>query len=120
MEYPKRNYIYDAVAVSAYDADTVRFDIDKGFGDWRHNEPMRLYGIDAPEMRGLEKVQGKIARDALRNLIIGKKVVVETFKDKKGKYGRYLVIIYLPMDDRSTLNVNDWLVSNGYAVQATY
>ena len=48
-------------------------------------------------------------------LILNKKVIVETIKDKKGKYGRYLAEIFL--DD---VNINDWLVINGYAEYKDY
>ena len=66
-------------------------------------------------MRGENKIKGKEARDALRNKLADKKIYLKTIKDKKGKYGRYLGIIYLGDE-----NINDWLVENGYAVTAVY
>lgn len=108
-------YEYKAKVIGAYDADTVTLDID--LGCWVHiaKEKCRLLGIDAPEMRGSEKEQGKIARDALRNLILGKEVTIKTTKDKRGKYGRLLVDIFI-----GEVHVNQWLVDNGYAVKAEY
>ena len=40
---------------------------------------------------------------------------VKTIKDKKGKYGRYLGIIYLGDE-----NINDWIVVNNYGITAEY
>lgn len=75
-----------------------------------------MYGINAPEMRGDEREQGLISRDALRAKIpAGVEVIIKTVQDKKGKYGRYLAEIYL--DD---LNINKWLVDDGYAVYKDY
>lgn len=106
-------YHYRALIVSAYDADTVRANIDFGFGQWAMNTPLRLSGINAPEMRGEEKPEGTIARDALRELILDQDVVIRTFKT--GKYGRYIADIYI--DD---LHVNKWLVDNNYAIWKDY
>ena len=109
-------YFYRATIRSMYDADTVRVDWDLGAGTTIQNEPLRLFGINAPELRGDEREQGLISRDALRAKIPpGTEVIIETIKDKKGKYGRYLAEIYL--DD---LHVNKWLVDNGYAVYKEY
>lgn len=72
---------------------------------------LRLYGIDTPELRGVEKVEGKKVRDIVRGMILDKEVTINSFKDKQGKYGRYLATIVL----EDGLNVNQWLVENGYA-----
>ena len=53
-------------------------------------QKIRLLGINTPEVRGSEKSQGIISRDALRQRILGKVVIIKTSKDKKGKYGRWL------------------------------
>lgn len=81
------------------------------------SETVRLYGINAPEVRGSEKVAGLEARDALRNLVAGKKLRITTMKDKKEKYGRYLATVWT-LDDKGNpaININDWLVQNGHAV----
>lgn len=86
-------YEYRAIIVSNYDADTLRLDIDLGFGNWTKSQPVRLYGIDAPE---LDTPAGKAARDYVKTLLpAGSKVVITTFKDAKEKYGRYLAKITL-------------------------
>lgn len=116
MTVEKDLYHYRATIKSVYDADTIRVDWDLGAGILLKNEPLRLYGINAPEMRGDEREQGLISRDALRAKIpAGAEVIIKTVQDKKGKYGRYLAEIYL--DD---LNINKWLVDDGYAVYKDY
>lgn len=116
-------YEYRAVIVSVYDADTVRADIDLGFGIWKRNEPLRLLGLDAPEVRGEERELGLIARDALRERVLGKLVWLRTVKpttenfpgqDMKDKYGRFLATLW---DDQG--NVNQWMVDAGFAAPYT-
>lgn len=103
-------YAYKAEVTEVYDGDTITADVDLGFNTWRRDEKLRLFGIDAPEVRGEERPQGLISRDALRAKILGKDVIVCTIKDKTGKYGRYLAEIYL-----DGTNINAWLVENNYA-----
>jgi micrococcal nuclease len=117
----KLSYTYKAKIISVYDGDTVRADIDLGFGIENRGlngkgQSLRLYGINAPEMRGEQKKDGVKSRDRLRELILGKTLIIQTIKDKKGKYGRYLVKIQL---EDGTI-VNDLLVSEGLAVYKDY
>lgn len=85
---------YHARIVSVYDGDTVRADIDLGFGIWALNQPLRVHGIDTPE---LSVEDGKRAREFARGLLPDQtRVTMTTFKDKKEKFGRYLGQITLP------------------------
>jgi micrococcal nuclease len=91
-------YHYRVKVLSVYDGDTIRVQIDFGFGmTWSGNDGkgviIRLHGIDTPELRGEEKNDGLISRNRLREEILGKTVTLKTVKDKTGKYGRYLGII---------------------------
>jgi micrococcal nuclease len=87
-------YEYNAIVVSVYDGDTFRADVDLGFGTWLKNQPIRVHGIDTPE---LGTVEGKAARyEALLLLPVGSKVTLRTFKDAREKYGRYLGKVTLP------------------------
>ena len=112
-------YHYRAVVQSVYDGDTCTVDIDLGLNVWVRKEKLRLYGINAPEMRGAEKEAGKKSRDFLRQQIDGKEIFIQTIKDKKGKYGRYLANIWLKKDG-DWININELLVSEGYAVYKAY
>ena len=79
---------YNARIRTVYDGDTLRADIDLGFGTWLFNQPIRLYGIDTPEM-GSDA--GKAAREFVRTLLPeGVPVTIKTYKDRREKYGRYL------------------------------
>jgi micrococcal nuclease len=91
-------YHYRAIVTDVYDGDTVTVDIDLGFHVWVRGEKIRLAHIDAPELKGDTKVAGKAAGDFLRELILNKKVIIQTIKapdgaDTKEKFGRYLGVI---------------------------
>ena len=109
------DYKYSAFVESVYDGDTITISIDCGFGIVLKKQKIRLYGINTPEVRGEERELGLISRDRLREKILNKNIVIETIKDKKGKYGRYLGIIYYEGE-----NINDWLVKNNLAKIANY
>jgi len=111
----KVNYVYKAKVVKIYDGDTVTLDIKLGCFVTLENEKCRLMGIDTPEMRGDDKARGKLARDFLRNMILGQEVTVKTYLDKTGKYGRLLVDIY-----HNGVFINEFLVTSGYAVHREY
>ena len=113
-------YHYQAVVTEVYDGDTVTVDLDLGFHVWVRGQKIRLAHIDAPELKGDTKSQGKAAGDFLRELLLNKNVIIQTIKgpsggDKQEKYGRYLGVVWL-----DGVNVNDELVSKGYAVHREY
>lgn len=117
----KRNllmYIYKAIVIKVYDGDTITVNIDLGFGVSK-TERLRLYGINTPEVRGTERIEGLKSRDWLRTLILNKEIIVKTYRDKKGKYGRYLADIYIE-SDTGTININDWLVRENLAEHKIY
>lgn len=113
-------YFYKAVITSVYDGDTCTVDIDLGLSTWIRGEKVRLYRINAPELRGAEREAGLLARDFLRGQIEGKKVLIQTIKDRKEKFGRYLAEIWLEADDGSRVNINDLLVQQGHAIYQEY
>jgi micrococcal nuclease len=113
-------YHYRATVTDVYDGDTCTVDIDLGLKTWVRGEKVRLYRINAPELRGVERPKGLKSRDFLREQIDGKDVIIQTIKDRKGKYGRYLAEIWLQADDGEAININDLLVKNGFAVYKDY
>ena len=108
-------YYYRAVITEVYDGDTVTADVDLGFSVWIRGERLRLARIDAPEVRGDDKEAGFAARDFLRDLILDKPIIVQTIRDGKGKYGRYIAELWLDGE-----NINDRLVAEGHAVYREY
>ena len=103
---------YDEIAhiEKVYDGDTITVDVDLGFGIMFKGQKIRLIRINAPEIRGSERESGLKSRDALRSLISNKWVILKTYKDKKGKYGRWLAEVFI-----NETCVNDWLISEGLA-----
>lgn len=91
-------------------------DIHLGFDVTLQNQKVRLYGINTPELRGITKVQGGIARDTLTSLLFNREIILESRKDSKEKYGRYLGILHTLQDDGTWLNVNQHLIECGVAI----
>ena len=109
------SYEYKATVTKVYDGDTITVDIDLGFGVQLNGQKIRLYGINAPEVRGDSKAAGIAARDWLREKILGRQVTIQTHKDKKGKYGRWLGKVFIGMQP-----INDELVMTGNAEYREY
>ena len=103
-------YTYKARCTSVYDGDSVTLDIDLGFNIVMHNQKIRLLGINTPEVRGSDRLDGLISRDRLRELIEGKDIIMVSHRDKSGKYGRWLATIYA-----NEINVNQLLINEGLA-----
>jgi micrococcal nuclease len=74
-------YEYKALVTKVYDGDTITVDIELGFGVFLHKQSLRLAYINTPEVRGAEKPEGIISRDRVRELILGKEVIIKTKKD---------------------------------------
>tara|TARA_R110001592_G_scaffold275122_3_gene542096 strand:+ start:3204 stop:3533 length:330 start_codon:yes stop_codon:yes gene_type:complete len=103
-------YEYRALVRKVYDGDTITVDIDLGFDMILRNQKIRLLGINTPEVRGKEREAGLVSRNALRERIGNKWITIKTQQDKKGKYGRWLGILFLHEE-----NINNWLVNEGLA-----
>jgi len=112
-------YEYKVVdIVSIYDGDTMKVILDLGFSI-TSKQTLRLYGINAPEMRGDNKANGIISRDWLRRKIYnhidnGGNISVKTIKDKNGKYGRLLAKVYL---DNENISLNEQMINEGLAIE---
>lgn len=104
---------YKATVNRVIDGDTIDVDIDLGFFTVLHAQRIRLYGIDAPELRGSERLEGLEAKAWLKQKIEGKEIELVTFKDAKGKYGRWLGVIYF-----RNRNLNQVMVEKGLAESA--
>ncbi len=103
-------YSYNATVLKVVDGDTLWLRIDLGM-DVQIRISTRLNGINAPEMSTPE---GRDAYEFVDDLIpAGSIVHVETIKDRKEKYGRYLVEVFTVPDMSS---VNAMIVEAGHAV----
>ena len=115
-------YTYKATIRSVYDGDSCRCDLDLGLGVWLHNQSIRLYGIDTAEIRGgtvETKALGNLAKDYLKNeLPEGCTVMLRTYIDKRGKFGRVLASIYKQEGDGfQTRSLNTALLDMRLAVE---
>lgn len=101
-------YTYDAIVVRHIDGDTLRLDIDLGFGIWMRNRVVRLAEIDAPEL--VTEDGRKSAEYVIDRLPVGSKVTLVSIADTLEKYGRVLGKIFL-----KDVCINEELVAHGFA-----
>lgn len=104
-EHPYR-YIADLERV--IDGDTIVVVLDLGFDIYRR-ETLRLRGIDAPEKRGEERVEGLLSKAYLEQLLGDSRLTIETHKTDK--YGRYVADVYCGGE-----NVAQRMVMDGQAI----
>lgn len=114
-----KRYFYENVIVTKIvDGDTIDVNIDLGFHTWKFAR-IRFLGMNAPEIKGVERPQGLESKEFLSKLI---PVDSEVKFDCKGqdKYGRWLGVIYKEIKDEEgnvkDLDVNNYMVESGHAV----
>lgn len=121
-------FTYHAKPIRVIDGDTFEAEIDLGFGI-RKVDKFRLAGIDTPEIFGkgssAEKQHGQAAkqfveslffRDAGGDLKFPVPLTIHTIRDKAGKYGRFLAVVFL--EDGS--NLAELLEENGFKKRDDY
>ncbi len=101
------------------DADTIKISEYK----------IRLHGIDAPEKKQIcqkpylnlgffslyeDYLCGEFTTNKLKQFIDSKSIIKCKVNDKKDFFGRYLGTCF-----KNNININQWLVENGYAVAFT-
>jgi micrococcal nuclease len=115
----KTRFEYEATVYNVYDGDTFKAIVDLGFSTIvKHT--FRLYGVDTPEMRGPEKVEGKKVRDYVRGLILNKDITIITHRDKTGKYGRYLAEVVFTDDEGNHVDLAAHLLEKKMAKELNY
>jgi endonuclease YncB( thermonuclease family) len=79
---------------------------------------VRLADINAPE---LNEAGGQEAKNALTNLVLNKKVYLDVDDlYVMDKYNRLICVVFVDYNSTHVLNVNKWLVENGYAQIVDY
>lgn len=112
-----------AKVVSLYDGDTCKMtlfleenliNISDTIKPYRMT--VRLNGLDAPEIKGSsdeEKKYAQISKHLLSELILGKLVKINC--GNFDKYGRLLAEIFvLDIETNKEINVNEWMIKNGF------
>ena len=85
-------YTYQAELVRVVDGDSVELDIDLGLHTWAREQTIRLYGVNTPERFTDE---GKVATAwMVEKLEVAEEIRLQTIKDDKGKFGRWLGIVW--------------------------
>jgi micrococcal nuclease len=112
-------YEYKATVLKVIDGDTVDVRVDLGFHIFQDMR-LRLYRIDAPELRGKTEEERKaavLARSFLGQLLpVGKTLRVMTLKDKTEKFGRFLAELYLTDAIGDEPSVNQMMIDAGHGV----
>jgi len=115
---------YKVKVVRVKDGDSIIVDVDLGFGITFKGLDIRLARIDAYETRlgrgttPKMKAKGLEAKVWLKSQVYSNPaadISIRTTKIKKGKYGRYIAELFI-----NETNINDALVSLGYAVFKSY
>ena len=105
-------FCYRAECVFVHDGDTLTVLVDLGFGTFR-KERLRLLGLNCPE-RGTP--QGIAATEYTQAWFAsGKSCQIQTVKDRREKYGRYLARV-VSLDGRC---LNDDLLKHEMALPYT-
>ena len=108
-------YEYGGTVKKVIDGDTVLITVDLGFRIY-FDMPIRLYGIDTPELHSKdadEKLKATNAKVYVEKKIDGKRVTVKT-KMEQEKYGRWLADIYYE-ENKEIRWLNSELITQGYA-----
>lgn len=105
----ERHYVSKVI-----DGDT--FEIENG-------QKVRMIGIDTPETKDPRRPVGCFGKQAsteTKKLIEGKEVILQKDVSETDKYKRLLRYVYLPLEDKKLLFINDYLVREGFAKVLTY
>ena len=108
-------YTYKAKLDRVIDGDTIDANINLGFDITIHKR-IRLTGIDTPESRTRdleEKARGLASKARLTELLGEGDFILES--REVGKFGRVLGTLYTISEE--SININDKLVEEGYAVE---
>ena len=101
------------------DGDTFDCTLDLGF-NITHKIRVRMYGINTPESRTRdleEKARGLASKKRLTEMLNENPDDLVLHTKQKGKYGRYLGIIFITGNPDCHVNINKQLITEGYAVE---
>ncbi len=94
---PADLFTYHAWVLRVVDGDTLRVQVDLGFGD-RIRQYLRLRGIDTPEINSAE---GKKAKAFVEKCLKPAPYILLQ-SSRSDKYDRYLADVFIPLNSKST------------------
>lgn len=106
-------YTYRASLVEVIDGDTFDFEVDLGF-HISNQIRVRLADIDTDEIHGVKKEsdqykrgqkQKRFSKDRLES---ADDIILKTYKDGTGKYGRYLAEVLVDGEDLKSLLIEEF------------
>jgi micrococcal nuclease len=109
-------YHYSAKVIEVHDGDTIKVDIDLGFGIILNNQTFRFFGINAPEIHGDTKTAGMNSTAHVQKAIADKDIIIISIKDEKEKFGRWLGKIYY-QNGENWIDLNQEMIDLGLAVK---
>ena len=108
------DYLYPAKVERVIDGDTIVVDLYLGLGAVLDDQHIRFYGIDAWETRGEKREKGLKAKEYLEERLSKGQIEIEIRpewdQNGRGKYGRWLGIVYV-----DGVNINAELVEKRHA-----
>lgn len=112
-------YWYQGRVRRVVDGDTVDMEFDLGLNTFVR-ERIRLKGIDTPEIFGMKKEseefqRGMTAKEFVEERLLGKTVWIHSFKDRTGKYGRYIADVYFQDESGKHVSIGQLLLEDGLA-----
>ena len=115
-------YWYKARCLKVVDGDTIDVITDLGFRmTW--GQRVRLYGLNAYELSDQDAAKRALASEGkafAAARVQDKDIVLNTFKDRTEKYGRWLAVVHYLGGEGTWHNLNEELVAAGLAVPMSY
>lgn len=106
-------YAYRARLVRWLDGDTLVANIDQGFHDWKHDQHIRLLGVEAPKGR---TVAGRNALAFVHGIMPpGAEITIRTHRLRDAEvtsFERWVAAVWTPLGDY----LPDLLIAAGHAV----
>ena len=106
--------VKEGMVIKVYDGDTITIAAKLPYkSSPLYRFSVRLNGIDTPELKTSNPVEKRVAvlaRDALAEKILNKKITLTDVKTEK--YGRILAIV-----NSNGLNINKWMIQQRFAVE---
>lgn len=117
-------YWYRGKVLRVVDGDTLDVEFDLGMNTFVR-ERVRLAGIDTPEIFGMKKEseefkRGMEAKAFVEERLMDKVIWIHTYKDDKGKYGRYLADLFFQDADGKHVSICQLLLEDGLAEEVDY